>query len=183
MPFCWHEFALRSALGAGSSRIVRHVLLEVLSFVPLGVAARVAAGTGLAHALASMLGSVSEPSNLDTSVNLWVFFSSGITVATVLAAGLWPALRVRKVAPAIDMKRSSQSITAKMTGGWIIPLQAAISVTLLVSAVLLGSTFARLYLEPSGFEGRNLVFADVNLRAAKLNTTQSTQAAEAFSAF
>jgi len=175
-----HEFALRSALGASRARIVTQILIEVLLLAPLGLVGGVAIGVALARTLAAMLGHIGAPSALDVAPNLTVIlFSSAIALGTALSAGLWPALRMRRLAPALDIKQASRSLSGKLTGGWIIPVQVAISVTLLVSALLLGSTFAHLYLEPPGFQGRNLAFADVDFKSAKLPAAQSTQAAEA----
>jgi predicted permease len=175
-----HELAVRSVLGASGARIVMHVLLEVLLFVPAGVAGGIVIGAALARMLASMLGHIGQPSAINASPGLTVvLFSSAVTVATALLAGLWPALRMRRIEPAVEIKQGSRSITGKVAGGWIIPVQVAVSVTLLVAALLLGSTFARLYLEPSGFQGKNLVFADVDIRSAKLTGPQTVQAAQA----
>jgi len=175
-----HEFALRSAMGASGARIVSQVLIEVLLFVPLGLIGGVAIGAGLARTLAAMLDHIGAPTNLDATPHLTVIlFSCASALGTALVAGLWPALRMRRVAPAVDIKQASHSISGKITGGWIIPVQVAISVTLLVSALLLGSTFAHLYLGPSGFHGKNLVLADVDFSVAKLSAAKSTQAAEA----
>jgi len=173
-----HEFALRSAMGASGGRIAGQILLEVSLFVPLGVVGGLAIGAGSARLLAAMLGHVGAPVALDVAPNLTiVLFSCGIACLTAAVAALWPALRVRRVAPAVDLKRGSLSISGAMAGGWIIPIQVAISVTLVVAALLLGSTFAHLYLEPSGFEGKNLVLADVDFHAAKLPPAQTSQAA------
>jgi predicted permease len=175
-----HEFALRRALGASGPRITAHVLLEVALFIPPGIITGIVVGLGLARTLASMLGKIGEPSTLDVSTNLAVVgFSSASALVTALAAGLWPALRVLRVAPAVDMKQGSSSVGDRLLGGWIIPVQVAISVTLLVSALLLGRSFAHLYLEPSGFQGKKLVFADVEDTSEKLTAAQYVQAADA----
>ena len=172
-----HEFALRSALGASDGRIVRQIMIEVLLLVPPSIAGGVAMAVGLARSLATMVGHVGAPASLDVSLNSTiVFFSCGIAFFTALLAGLWPALRMRRVDPSVDLKRGSYAISGKMSGGWMIPVQVAISVTLLVPALLLGSTFAHLYLEPSGFQGQGLLLADVQLYAAKLSPQQSAQA-------
>jgi predicted permease len=174
-----HEFALRSAMGASGARIVSQILMEVLLFVPLGIVGGVAVGAGLARLLGAMLGHIGAPATLDVAPNpAIILFSCGIAFVTALAAGLWPALRMRTVAPSLDLKQGSYSVSGKMTGGWIVPVQIAISVTLLVSALLLGSTFAHLYMEPSGFRGKNLVLADMDFTNAKLPPAQSKQAAE-----
>jgi predicted permease len=175
-----HDFALRSAMGASGGRIASQILLEILLFVPPGIVGGLAIGAGSARLLAAMLGHVGAPIVLDVRPNpAIVLFSCGIAFLTAVVAGLWPALRMRRVAPAVDLRHGSHSVTGKMAGGWIIPIQVAISVTLLVSALLLGSTFAHLYLEPSGFQGKNLVLADVDFHAAKLPPMQTALAEKA----
>jgi len=95
---------------------------------------------------------------------------------TALAAGLWPALRMRTVAPSLDLKQGSYSVSGKMTR-MDRSVQIAISVTLLVSALLLGSTFAHLYMEPSGFRGR-ISFSPTWISRTQNCSAQSKQAAE-----
>ena len=174
-----HEFALRSAMGAGRARIFSLILLEVLLLVPPGIAGGLAIGASLAHLLAAMLGHVGSPVTLDVAPNLTILlFSCGVAFVTAALAGLWPALRMRNVAPAVDMKQAGHTLSSRMTGAWIIPVQVAVSLTLLVDALLLGSTFAQLYLEPSGFQGKNLLLADADFHAAKLPAAQTLQAAQ-----
>lgn len=175
-----HEFALRCALGATGTRLLNSVLLEVLLFAVPGLAVGAAIGSTLARTLAGMLGGIGSPSPLNVSFNLPVFlFSAFIAIITALAAGAWPALRVRNIAPAVDLKLGGKATAEQTTGAWIIPVQVAVSVTLLVSALLLGSTFAHLYLQPSGFQGNNLLFADVDMAATKMKPSEIAQAANA----
>ncbi len=174
------EFALRGALGASGARLIGHVLLEMTLIMLPGLIAGIAAGAALARFLASMLGDIGEPSTLDVSANVTVFiFSAGMAVLTALLTGVWPAFNLRRTASGFDLKQSVYSMSRKTIGSWIIPIQVAVSIMLLVAALLLGSTFAHLYLEPSGFQGTSLAFADVNLSAAKLNPAQSAERAKA----
>ena len=174
-----HEFALRSALGATGGRLLTSVLLEVFLFAVPGLAIGGAIGSALARGLANMLGGIGEPSALNASFNVPVFlFTGSIAILTALAAGLWPALRVRNIAPAVDLKTGAKS-TGETAGAWIISVQVAVSVALLVSALLLGNTFARLYLQPSGFHGNKLLFADLDMSATKMKPAEIAQAAQA----
>jgi len=88
---------------------------------------------------------------------------------------LWPAIRISGVDPVLDLKQGEALSSSKRLGNWIVPAQVAVSVTLLVSASLLGGTFLRLLLEGSGFRTRGVVMADVDLSAAKLTRKQSAR--------
>jgi putative ABC transport system permease protein len=163
------EFALRSALGAGRGRLVRQVLLEVCLLAIPGLAAAVAIAWGLAHALVAMLSTSGPEQLLDVAPNATtMLFTIGITMLSAIAAGMWPALRVSRIAPAADLGGREQSGIARRTAGWIVPAQVAASATLVTAALLLGSTLVHLYTEPSGFHARQTVFADVDLGLAKL---------------
>jgi len=170
------EFALRAALGASGARVVLDVLLEIVCVAVPGLFVGMAAGSMLAQVLASMLGHIDAPPAVDVSASLPIlFFSAGITVISALIAGLWPMVSMRKNAPAVDLKQSTYSLARQSTNSWIVSVQIAVSATLLVSAFLLGSTFAKLYFEPSGFEGDHLAFADVNLKPAKLTPGRAVE--------
>ena len=129
-----------------------------------------------ARSLVAMLAGVGEPPPLDVTPRIAIFaFAAGVTAMSALAAGLWPALRASRAAPALDLKRSEALSSSKRLGSWIVPVQVAISVSLLVAASLLGGTFLHLLVQNSGFRPDGLVMADVDLSAAKPTPKQAAQ--------
>jgi len=165
----FREFAVRSALGAQRGRLFRQVLAEVGLLAACGLALGVWMGWAAARSLVAMLADVAgPPPALDVGPRFAILaFAAGVTVLSALAAGLWPALRASRAAPALDLKRSEALSPSRRLGNWIVPVQVAISVTLLAAASLLGGALVHLLLEHSGFRSDGLVMADVDLSAAK----------------
>jgi len=172
----FREFAVRSALGATRGRLLQQVLTEVGLLAVFGLAAGIWLGWAAAQSLVAMLAAVGEPPSLDVTPRVAIVaFAAATTVLSALATGLWPALRVSGVDPALDLKRGEAISSSKRLGTWIVPAQVAVSVTLLVSASLLGSTFVHLLLEDSGFRTNGVVMAEVDLSAAKPTRKQAAR--------
>jgi len=102
-----------------------------------------------------------------------VAFAAATTFLSALVTGLWPALRISSVDPALDLKQGEVHSSSKRLGVWIVPAQVVVSVTLLAAASLLGGTFRHLLLEASGFCTQGVVMADLDLSAAKLTQPQA----------
>ena len=165
----FREFAVRSALGAARGRLLQQVLTEVGLLAAFGLAAGVWLGWAAAQSLVAMLAGIGESPSLDVTPRVAILaFAAATSVLSALATGLWPALRVGGVDPALDLKRGEALSSSKRLGTWIVPAQVAVSVTLVVSASLLGGTFLHLLLEHSGFRTNGVVMADVDLSAASL---------------
>jgi putative ABC transport system permease protein len=170
----FREFAVRSALGAARGRLVRQVLSEVGLLAALGLAAGVWLGWTAAQSLVAMLAGLGEAPSVDVTPRVAILaFAAATTVLSALATGLWPALRVSGTNPALDLKRGEVLSTSKPLGNWIVPAQVAVSVTLLVSASVLGATFLHLLLEYSGFGPNGVLMADADLSAAKLTSKEA----------
>ena len=160
---------MRSVLGAVRGRLLQQVLTEIGLLAVFGLAAGIWLGWAAAQSLVAMLSAVGEPPPLDVTPRVAILaFAAATTVLSALATGLWPALRVSGADPALDLKRGEALSSSKRLGTWMVPAQVAVSVTLLVSASLLGGTFLHLLLEGTGFRTNGVVMADVDLSAAKL---------------
>jgi putative ABC transport system permease protein len=169
----FREFAVRSALGAARGRLLRQALTEVGLLAAAGLAGGIWLGWAAAQSLLAMVGDVGESPSLDVTPRVGILaFAAAATILAALAAGLLPALRASRVDPALDLKQGEGHSSSKQLGTWIVPAQVAVSVTLLVSASLLGGTFLHLLLEGSGFRTNGVVMADVDLSAAKLTGKQ-----------
>ncbi|HEV2491611.1 MAG TPA: ADOP family duplicated permease [Terriglobia bacterium] len=170
----FREFAVRSALGASRGRLFQQMLGEVGLLAACGLAGGVWLGWIAAGSLVSMLAWIGQPPALDVTPRAVILaFAAGVSLLSALAAGLWPAMRASRAAPAVDLKRGEALSSSKRLGSWIVPAQVAVSVTLLASASLLGGTFLHLLLERSGFRTEGVVMADVDLSAAKLTSKEA----------
>ncbi len=172
----FREFAVRSALGAPRMRLFRQVLSEVGLLAACGLALGVWLGWMAARALVAMLAQVGQAPVLDVTPRVAILaFAAAVTVVSALAAGLWPALRASHAAPSLDLKQGAALSSSKRLGSWIVPVQVAISVTLLVAASLLGAVLVHLLLEHTGFRSEGLVMADVDLSPLKPTGKQAAQ--------
>ena len=128
----FREFAVRSALGAARGRLIRQALTEVGLLAAAGLAGGIWLGWAAAQSLVAMLGGIGESPSIDVTPRLAILaFAAARSFLSALAAGIWPALRVSRVDPALDLKQGEARI-AKQLGAWIVPAQVAVSVTLLV---------------------------------------------------
>ncbi|HWF66599.1 MAG TPA: ADOP family duplicated permease [Acidobacteriaceae bacterium] len=167
------EYAMRSALGAGRMRLIRQVLVETTLLVIPGLIAGVLIGWLAAHALVTMLGERGGAASMDVRPNEVILgFNLAVSLLVALGAGLWPALRAARTTPALDLKQTDRSVAAKSLGGWVIVLQVAVSVCLLTTALLLGSTLTHLLTEKSGFRIQGAAFASIDLQDLKLKKIQ-----------
>lgn len=175
----FREFAVRSALGAQRWRLFRQVLAEIGLLAACGLAIGVWLGWMAARALVAMLAQVGQAPVLDVTPRVAILaFAAAVTILSALASGLWPALRASRAAPALDLKQGEALSSSRRLGSWVVPVQVAISITLLAAASLLGSALVHLLLEHSGFRSDGLVMADVDLSAVKPTSKQTAQDAQ-----
>jgi putative ABC transport system permease protein len=169
------EMAIRLALGAGRSRLLRQLLTESLS---LGVL-----GAGLGLLLASwgidLLRTLSQdviPRVKEIGLDSRVLgFTLGLSVLTSLLFGLAPALRASRP----DLNESLKA--AKGSGGslgrhrlrsLLVVSQMALALILLVGAGLLIRSFYRLTQVNPGFEPAQVLTADIALPFARYDTNE-----------
>jgi putative ABC transport system permease protein len=147
------EFAMRAALGAGRTRMVRQLLTESLLLAAIGGA------LGMAVALLGVRALVAlSPSGLprvgairlDGSV---LVFGMAVTTIVALVFGLMPALRASRA----DLHSSVQHGSPRATGGprvtrrVLVVAEVALALVLLVSTGLLFRSLQRLFAVDPGF--------------------------------
>lgn len=153
------EFALRAALGASRSRIVRQVTTESLLLVTVGGALGVAtamAGVRILVAAAPAGLPRVQAISLDWSVLL---FATALTVVTGIVIGLVPALQLW------GLDRLAGDLgSARLTGGGrrmlrsgLVATQVGLAFVLLVGSGLLVRSMQRLVAIPPGFDARGVV--------------------------
>jgi putative ABC transport system permease protein len=158
------EFALRAALGAERSRIIRQLLTEGLLLSALGALLGVLlAAWGLEALLAAAPRQIRELAQvrLDRSV---LAFSAGLTVATTLIFALVPALRASHVDLASSLKdggRGSASAPAARLRTALVIAQVAVCLFLLAGAGLLLRSFGEILRVSPGFDAEGAIAADL----------------------
>jgi putative ABC transport system permease protein len=171
------EFALRSALGAGSTRLVRQLLTESLLLALLG---------GIAGVAVAMLGvraliALSPPElprahaiAMDASVFL---FGLGLTTLVGLAFGLTPALQAARSDQHSELQQGSIRTAGghRRTRSGLVVLEVALALVLLVGSGLLFRSLQRLFAVAPGFEPAHLLTLQVQTSGHRFDEDSVTQ--------
>jgi len=161
------DAAIRTALGAGRSRLVIESLTEsVLLSIGGGLA-----GTAIAIVLMRVIQASAPPALplLNTlSFDLRVLaVLVGSTLAAGVLVGILPAVRQSSVAPGdtlkVDSYTSTEGPRGSRTRRALVATQAAIGVALLVATGLLVVSFIRLMRVDKGFDTQGILAVDVAL--------------------
>lgn len=171
------EIAVRKALGASRSRLVRQVLTESVLLSSLGaVLGLLFARWGsalLVRGLSSGRGQVLIDLAIDKRV---MGFAAGVALFTGILVGLLPALRSTSVSLMAAMKGTLTAEDERRTrfhiGKWIVGAQLALSFTLLIGGGLLLRTFVKLLTLDIGFDAGNVLLVNANLDTAKVPAEQ-----------
>jgi predicted permease len=153
------ELAMRVALGAGRSRLVRQCLTESAVLGLAGGALGVGlAAIGLRPFLTFWPGSLprAQEVGLDWRVLL---FAMGVSLLSGALFGLAPALRVpaRKLEQTLRAGARNVAGSSRRVHGGFVASEIALSVVLLVSAGMLGRTLLRLSSLDPGMNIRNIL--------------------------
>ncbi|MEO8451151.1 MAG: ABC transporter permease [Gemmatimonadota bacterium] len=159
------EFALRAALGAGRSRLVRQLLTESLLLAAMGGL------VGIAVAMLGVRGLVAlSPPGLPRVGSIRVdaavlAFGFGITTLIGLAFGLVPALQAARHDPHHDLQLGSQRTAGghRRTRNALVVAEVALALMLLVSSGLLLRSMQRLFATPVGFDSSGLLTMQVQI--------------------
>jgi putative ABC transport system permease protein len=164
------EIVIRSALGAGRTRIVRQLLTESLVLALVGGAAGVALAWWATKALVKLAPRGIprlEEIGLDGTTLLFAF---GISLFTGVLFGLAPALQTSRTDLSGVIRegtRGSKGRGATRARGALVVAEMALAVILLAGAGLLIRSFARLQKVDPGFNPKGVVTFNLELPASK----------------
>ena len=156
------EFATRVALGAAPQRLVRQLLTETAVLFALGTAGGIFIAVVATSGLTGFFAAGRRPVLLDVHFN-WQLaaFAGGIAAIAALLAGLWPALRALRTDPQAAIKagdtRLAGSARVGGAGRSLITAQVALSLVLLVAAVMFVRTMANVRAVDLGFTNRHVL--------------------------
>jgi putative ABC transport system permease protein len=167
------EMALRLTLGASRGRVLRQLLAESLLLAAIGAAIGMALAQGLSKFLVAFISNEGDPIFLPLWPDLRVLlFTMGLTVLTCLLFGVAPALQAAGSDPGAAMKGSGRGITTGrqsfvLRRGLIVS-QVALSLVLLVAALLFVRTFRNLLALNAGLQQDNVLVADFDFSRLNL---------------
>ena len=175
------EFAMRAALGASRSRLIRQVLTEslLLSFAG-GALGMLVAGNGVRALVA--LSPPGLPRVDAIMVNTPVFaFALAVTTLIGLAVGLIPAWHVSGGDLRSGLQRSSRQTAGghQLTRRMLVVAEVSLAVVLLVSAGLLQRSLNRLFRVDPGFDPSHMLTMQVQTSGHKFDDLQSSPGAGA----
>jgi predicted permease len=160
------ELAVRQALGARRSRIIRQLLTESLMLALGGGALGIAFAAAADRVLLNMISRGSDAIPLDVSLNLQLLaFTFAVTVCTALLFGTLPALRATRVQLVASLKSgrgapnaAGRSPLAKI----LVVSQVALSLVLTMAACLFLRTLVKLNSVDAGFNKENVLRLDID---------------------
>jgi putative ABC transport system permease protein len=165
------ELVIRTALGAGKSRLIRQALTESVLLAIVGGGA----GLLLARSGISLLLSL-KPAALDrfNSIHLdahVLFFVFGISLLTGVVFGIAPAWSVTNLNSAESLKEGARGSTSGQSGNLLrkllVTAEFAIALVLLVGAGLLIKGFSRLRSVSPGFNPQHVMTVRLQLPEAR----------------
>jgi len=159
------EFAIRTALGGGASRLFRQLITESLLLGLLGGTAGFLLGNWAMRAMLALGGSYiprAQEVRLDVPVLLFALVTSCITAVLF---GVLPARQASRADLNDALKSSSRGATAgrRQARAALVVVEVALSLVLVVAAGLLLRSFWRVQSVELGFEPSRLLTAGVRL--------------------
>jgi predicted permease len=163
------EMAVRLAIGAGRSRVVRHLLAEsLLIFALAGLL-----GVGLAYLGTAWLAGIPLPPQLppvllDLEPDLRVLaFAAVVTGTTGVVFGLVPALKASRpdLVPALKSATAASTAGEGRTRNFFVGAQVSLAVTLLLTGTLFARSLQQGLRADLGFDADGVVAATIDLGA------------------
>ena len=170
------EFAIRRALGSGSARIVRQLLLESLVLAAVGGLLGLALSAWGFRTLRT-LGRDAIPRLAEVGFDATVLaFATLITVGAAVGVGMMAAIRFAHIDPSQTLGAQSRSATGTRRHAQVrsalAAAQLALALTLLSSAAVLMVSFQRLQGKDLGFRIERVLTFEVSLPSARYNASR-----------
>ncbi|MBZ5507765.1 MAG: ABC transporter permease [Acidobacteriia bacterium] len=170
------EIAVRAALGARRSALIRQLLTESVLLALLGGAL----GLGLSWAATrylATLGNNNLPPGMPIAMDARVLlFMVGISLLTGIVFGIFPALQLSKTNVNQTLRDEGRGSTGGhqrgQLRGLLVVIEVALSLTLLIAAGLLVRSFSRLLRVDPGFDPQNVLTMNVSLPTVKYADAQ-----------
>jgi putative ABC transport system permease protein len=170
-----HEVSVRMAIGASRRRLVRQMLSESLLLAVLGAACGLLMARWLSAFLVTLLTNNRGPLFLQLDLDWRIFlFTTAVAALACLLFGLTPALRATS-APAATMLSARGATDARerfTLRRMLVVAQVALSLVLLVGAILMVRSLVNLLTLDPGFRHDGIVVAALDIRRANVPVPQ-----------
>jgi predicted permease len=172
------EFAVRLALGAGRSQVVRQLVAESAVLALIGGTLGITIALWGLSALRALAPDLPRINNVGINVPV-LLFTLGVSLASGIGFGLLPALRTSKTDVQTGLKDGNRIAGGQHRALWgtqgvLVMAQVALAVVLLAGGSLLDRSIRRLWNVDPGFDARNLVTFQVGL-SPSLNTAEKVR--------
>jgi putative ABC transport system permease protein len=166
------EMAVRGALGADRSRMIRQLLTESVLLAALGGALGMALAYGGVRLLLSSFGE-KIPRGHEIGVDAIVLlFTFGLSLMTGVLFGMVPALQGSKIDLSATLKEGGRSVAGRSRlRNIFVVAQVAISLAILIVAGLMLKSLERLQEVDPGFRPQNLLTMQVSLPQTRFRDT------------
>lgn len=172
------EFALRAALGAKPSRLVRQLLTEsVLLAIMGGVSGVALAYWGTKAILGALPGALPRSNNVSIDARV-LLFTFGVSLIAGIVFGLAPALKTSGVKLVEVIKEGGRGLSGARhrLQGLFVAAEIAMALVLLVGAGLMVRTLAALWRVDPGFNPGHAITFSLSLAATPNTTSAETRA-------
>ena len=168
------EIAVRLAIGASRRRLVRQMLSESFVIAALGAAGGIVVARWLSQSLVAFLSTENSRLFVDLTLDWRVFgFIASLAAVACLLFGLSPALQATGTNPGRAMQAGGRSSTDSRERFTVrralVVVQVALSLVLVVGAVLFGRSLQKLVTVDPGFEQDGLLSVNVDIRRSAVD--------------
>jgi predicted permease len=163
------EIAVRQAIGASRGRLIAQLLSERLLLAVSGALLGALIAQSLSSGLVAFLSTPRDPLFVGLGMDLRVLgFTAAIAIITCLLFGLLPAVRATRIQPASAMRGSGRGVTAGRERFGLrralVVAQVALSLVLVVGAMLFVRSLQKLLAVDMGFRPDGLITVSLDLR-------------------
>jgi predicted permease len=176
-----HELAVRTAIGASRSRIVRQLLTEALLLSLTGAALGVFLAYRSLAIIVGLLPKFSFPHEAAIQINLPVLaFSVAVALLTGILFGLWPSLQLSRPEVSQVMQSNTRKIAGTIQGrtthSILTASQVALTLLMLAGAGAAMEGFLRLMHTPLGYDSHNVMSVGIPVHEGTYPTWQARAA-------
>jgi putative ABC transport system permease protein len=163
------EIAVRAALGAGRSRVLRQLLTESLLLTAAGGVAGALLAMWLVHVLRTVIPSYAFVPRLDeVAIDGPVLaFTAGLTAVVAALCGILPSLRASKLELTAALKGARVFGSASRLHRLLVVGETALAVVVLAGGGLLVKSFVKLVRVDPGFSPADVLILDLSPSSAR----------------